>query len=94
MTEYRFHWSPSVSPVGPVTFEADSTLHGAALALRRFMEVGCNLASPGAHLDITDANGARHTLLVEEVIDWLKAPEQAGFVRREALAALLVTPST
>ena len=73
---------------------AESTHHGAALALQRFVAFGCDLGAPGAHVDITDANGGTHTLLVEEVIDWLREPEQVAFVERERLAPLLKTALT
>ena len=90
MTEYRFHWWPT-RPAGTpsVTLEAQSKLQGAALALQRFVQLGCHVDAPLAHLDVTDADGAKHTVLVEEVLDWLQAPEQATFVRRERLGALI-----
>ena len=90
MTDYRFHWWPSSSATTPhVAVAAESTRHGAALALHHFATLGCDLSAPGAHVDITDARGETHTLLVEEVIDWLKAPAQAAFIDREGLAPLL-----
>ena len=92
MTEYQFHWLPSQRTRGvipSVRLEAESRLHGAALALRRFAELGCDLATPLAHLDLTEPNGVKHTLLVEEVLDWLNHPEQTDFIDREQLAALL-----
>jgi hypothetical protein len=93
MTEYRFHSWPSatkgkLTPPG-VTLEAPSPLHGAALALRHFIQLGCDITAPAAHIDMTDADGAKHTLLVEEVLDWLKDPQQTAFVQRERLATLL-----
>jgi hypothetical protein len=72
-----------------VEFEAESRLHGAALALRRFAELGCDITNPFAHLDLTEPNGTTHTLLIEEVLDWLNHPEQIDFIRRQHLAALL-----
>ena len=92
MTEYRFHWSaPEASrPVTPsVTLQAESHLHGAALALRQFVALGCDITAPLAHVDITESNGVKQTLLVEEVLDWLNEPKQAEFVHREGLAVLL-----
>ena len=90
MNDYRFHWWPSSSTTMPhVAIAAASTRHGAALALRHFVAFGCDLGAPGAHVDITDANGHTHTLLVDEVLDWLREPEQAAFVEQERLAALL-----
>ena len=90
MTDYRFHWWPSSASTTPhVALAAESTHHGAALALQRFVAFGCDLSAPGAHVDITDANGDKQTLLVEEVIDWLKQPEQVTFIERERLAPLL-----
>jgi hypothetical protein len=50
---------------------------------------GCDISAPGAHVDITDPAGVKHTVLVEEVLDWLEAPEQTTFVQRERLATLL-----
>jgi len=91
MTEYHFHWR---APDGGATLtpgvriQAESDRHGAALALRTFMRQGCDLTSPLAHLDLTDASG-RHTLLVDEIVDWLNEPNQAAFVEREGLAVLL-----
>ena len=69
--------------------DADSRLAGGALALRHFAELGCDIAAPGAHIDAKDADGGTHTLLVEEVLDWLNEPHQSAFVQREGLAALL-----
>jgi hypothetical protein len=91
MTDYQFHWwqagtKAKLTPPS-LTLEAQSKLHGAALALRHFKELGCDISAPGAHLDVTDADGAKHTVLVEEVLDWVKDPEQAAFV--EQLATLL-----
>jgi hypothetical protein len=40
-------------------------------------------------VDFTDAGGNIHTLLVDEVLDWLKEPQQAGFVEREHLGPLV-----
>jgi hypothetical protein len=96
MTEYRFHWRPSgatraVTPT--VKLDAESHLHGAALALRQFIELGCDLAAPLAHLDITEPTGVTQTLLVEEVLDWLHESQQAEFIRREGLSVLLPKPS-
>jgi hypothetical protein len=91
MTEYRFHGRLSANP-GAVTtsigLEAASRFHGAAIALRTFMEGGCDIAAPLAHLDMTEANGDKHVLLVEEVLAWLKEPDQAGFVQHEGLTGL------
>jgi hypothetical protein len=92
MNDYRFHWWPAAAAPATtphVALAAPSTHHGAALALRHFAASGCDLGAPGAHVDITDAHGNRHTLLVEEVLDWLKEPEQAAFVEQERLAPLL-----
>jgi len=89
---YQFHWLPSQrkrSSIPSVTLEAESRLHGAALALRQFAALGCDLTTPLAHLDLTEPDGAVHTLLVEEVLDWLNDPRQADFMHREHLAALL-----
>jgi hypothetical protein len=66
-------------------------MHGAALALRHFIEMGCDISVPLAHLDLTESNGAKHMVLVEEVLDWLSDPKQTDFVQREGLAALLRT---
>ena len=92
MTEYHFHWLPSQpkrSSIPSVRLQAESRLHGAALALRQFAELGCDLTTPLAHLDLTEPDGVVHTLLVEEVIDWLNDPRQADFIHREQLAVLL-----
>ena len=92
MTEYQFHWwvaggSPTLTP--GLRLQAESLRHGAALALRTFAQQGCDIAAPLAHLDLTDADGVRHTLLVDEVVEWLSEPGQAAFVEREGLAVLL-----
>ena len=92
MTEYRFHWWPSgaTRAVFPtIKVEAESHFHGAALALRQFMELGCDIAAPLAHVDMTESNGVKRTLLVEEVADWLNEPKQVEFIHREGLAVLL-----
>jgi hypothetical protein len=92
MTEYLFHWWPSgtTRTIPPsVKLQADSHLHGAALALRRFMELGCDITTPLAHIDITESNGVKQTLLVEEVVDWLNEPKQVEFIHREGLSVLL-----
>jgi len=91
MTEYLFHWLPAGTErvrVPDVRLTADSRLHGAALALRHFKQVGCDITTPLAHVDITDSDGDSHTLLVEEVLDWLSDPKQAAFVRCEGLDVL------
>jgi len=92
MTEYLFHWLPAGTDrvlVPDVQLTADSRLHGAALALRHFKEVGCDLSTPLAHVDIVESNGGNHILLVEEVLNWLSDPKQAAFVRCEGLDVLL-----
>jgi len=92
MTEYRFHWWPSgaAAKLSPsISLEAESPRHGTALALQRFVELGCDINAAGAHVDVTEFDGAKHTVLVEEVLDWLKADEQAAFVERHRLAPLL-----
>ena len=92
MTEYLFHWWPSgtTRTMAPsVKLQAESHLHGAALALRQFMELGCDINAPLAHVDITESNGVKQTLLVEEVVDWLNEPKQVEFIHREGLSVLL-----
>ena len=94
MIEYRFHWRPAdgVRVTKPsVTLEAASHLHGAAIALRQFMEQGCDIAAPLAHLDIVDTNSAKQTLLVEEVLAWLHEPQQREFVAGAGLTRLLAS---
>jgi hypothetical protein len=66
-------------------------MHGAALALRHFIQLGCDINVPLAHLDLTESNGAKHMVLVDEVLDWLSDPQQTEFVQREGLNALLHT---
>ena len=88
MTEYLFHWLPAGTErvlVPDVRVTADSRLHGAALALRHFKEMGCDFSTPLAHIDITGADGTTHTLLVDEVLDWLSDQKQAEFVRSHRL---------
>jgi hypothetical protein len=92
MTEYQFHWWRSgtqATSMPSITLDAPSKLHGAALALGQFKQLGCDMGAPGAHVDVTDPDGARHTVLVEEVLDWIKLPEQTPFVERQGLATLL-----
>jgi hypothetical protein len=92
MTEYRFHGLPSGTkraPTPSVRLQAESHLHGAALALKQFMQLGCDIAAPLAHVDVTEPDGAKQTLLVEEVLDWLNDPKQTDFIQREGLAVLL-----
>jgi hypothetical protein len=92
MTEYQYHWWPSRTPRPSLTpsvrLQADSHLHGAALALRHFQQLGCDITTPLAHVDVREPDGASQTLLVEEVLDWLNDPKQIDFLRREGLAAL------
>jgi hypothetical protein len=92
MTEYRFHWRPSgatraVTPT--IKVEAESHFQGAALALRQFMELGCDITAPLAHVDITESTGVTQTLFVEEVLDWLHQSQQGEFIQREGLSVLL-----
>jgi len=90
MTEYKFHSSSAKgAPTPSVRLEADSPLHGAAVALRQFIELGCDIGAPLAHVDVTEPDGAKHTLLVDEVLDWLSDPARADFIHREGLAVLL-----
>jgi hypothetical protein len=92
MTEYQFHWWPSGAKrarTSSVSVQAESRLHGAALALRDFRQLGCDIAAPLAHIDVIAPDEVKHTLLVEEVLHWLADPEQADFIRREDLAVLL-----
>jgi hypothetical protein len=91
MTEYQFHWWPTAAtpPAAPtVRLEAESHLHGAALALRQFMQQGCDINIPLAHVDMTGPDGVKQMLLVEEVLDWLNDPLQTDFMQREGLAVL------
>src|SRR5262245_10707018 len=91
MTEYRFHWWPGSTPTPPpsMSLQAESHRHGAALALRHFVDLGCDIAAPLAHLDISEPDGLKQTLLVDELLEWLHAPQQAEFVQREDLSVLL-----
>ena len=92
MTEYRLHgWrSGTQAPPAPsVSLDAQSPFHGAALALRQFLQAGCDINAPLTHVDMTEPDGLKHTLLVEEVLEWLRDPKQAAFVHSEDLAALL-----
>ena len=91
MTDYQFHWwpsgtTPAVTP--SVRLQAESQLHGAALALRHFRQIGCDISAPLAHVDMTNADGVKQTLVVEEVLDWLNDPKQTDFIHREGLAVL------
>jgi len=92
MTEYQFHWLPSGhgrARTQSVRLQGESHLHGAALALRHFMQQGCDLSAPLAHVDITEPDAVKQTLLVEEILAWLNDPNQTDFVHREGLASLL-----
>ena len=93
MTEYQFHSGPRSKQASrpSVTLQSDSTMHGAALALLHFVQLGCDITVPLAHLDLTEADGGKHMMLVEEVLDWLNDPKQTDFVQREGLTALLRT---
>jgi hypothetical protein len=72
-----------------IALEAQSLRHGAAVALQRFVELGCDINAAGAHIDMTDSDGVKHTVLVEEVLEWLMDEEQASFVQRQRLSSLL-----
>src|SRR4051812_1555772 len=92
MTEYLFHMLPSGTTrtmPASIALQADSHFHGAALALRQFMERGCDITAPLAHIDITESNGVKQTLLVDEVAELLNEPTQVEFVDRENLGVLL-----
>jgi hypothetical protein len=92
MTQYQFHWWPSEfqrTLIPSLTLKAESQFHGAALALSHFVELGCDIAAPLAHIDLSESDGTKHTLLVEEVLDWLHDANQAAFVAREGLTALV-----
>jgi hypothetical protein len=92
MTEYQFHWWPTgttQTTAQSVRLQAESHLHGAALALQHFMQLGCDIAAPLAHIDMTEPDGGKQTLLVEEVLEWLSEPKQREFIQREGLAVLL-----
>jgi hypothetical protein len=93
MTEYQYHWWPSGAPKASLTpsirLQADSHVHGAALALLQFKRLGCEITAPLAHVDISEPDGTKQTLLVEEVVNWLHEPEQIDFLRREGLDDLL-----
>jgi hypothetical protein len=53
------------------------------------MQLGCDIAAPLAHIDMTEPDGGKQTLLVEEVLEWLSEPKQREFIQREGLAVLL-----
>jgi hypothetical protein len=92
MTEYQFHsWSsePGQKANQRVTLDAESRFHGAALALRQFVQLGCDISAPLAHIDVAEPDGVKHTLLVEEVLEWLSDANQMPFVQRENLGVLL-----
>ena len=92
MTEYKFHGRPSGiqrTVIPSVKLDAESNLHGAALALRHFVQLGCDITAPLAHVDLSEPNGLKHTLLVEEILEWLNDPQQTAFVHREGLTVLL-----
>jgi hypothetical protein len=59
------------------------------MALRHFKQLGYDIAAPVAHIDVKESSGIKHTVLVEEILDWLKDPRQEAFVQREQLALLL-----
>jgi hypothetical protein len=90
-TEFRLHvWSNTPGLQSPtISLDADTNLHGAALALREFTRRGCDVSPFGAHIDMKDTRGRTHTVLVSEVIDWLRLPAQGDFVAKEELTALL-----
>jgi hypothetical protein len=92
MTEYRFHWwsaRPERATSPTLTIAAESRLHGAAIALRQFAALGCDITCPLAHVDMVEPDGTNHTLLVEEILDWLNQPKQMLFVHHECLGTLL-----
>ena len=58
MTEYKFHSSSAKgAPTPSVRLEADSPLHGAAVALRQFIELGCDIGAPLAHVETLENCG-------------------------------------
>ena len=72
-----------------VTIAALSDVRGAAVALREFVKLGHDITAPFAHVDIVGSDGVEHTMLVEEVLDWLNDPKHASYVHHECLDALL-----
>jgi hypothetical protein len=97
MTEYQFHWWPTGNAHAmhrTVSLLAETAIQGAALALRYFRQTGCDIEAPLAHLDLIDASGHAHMLMVEEVLEWLKDPRQRFFVHHECLEMLLAPPKS
>jgi hypothetical protein len=90
-TQFRLHlWSRVPGDQIPsASLEADTNLAGAALALREFTGRGYDVTPFGAHIDMEHAGSRTHTVLVTEVLDWLRLPAQSEFVAAERLAALL-----
>jgi hypothetical protein len=91
MTEYQFHWLTAARESRrsqTVTLEAQTPRHGAALALLYFKEHGWDILTPLAHVDVTEQSGRKHTLLVDEVLEWLHDPRQTAFVQDEHLGGL------
>ena len=43
---------------------------------------------PGAHIDIEEMNGPTHTIMMSEVVEWLRQPEQTEFVKEQNLGYL------
>jgi hypothetical protein len=98
IAEFRLHlWSRVPGKRVPTaTFDAKSSLHGAALALREFTQLGHDITAPGAHIDIEEINGPTHTIMMSEVLEWLRQPEQTEFVKEQNLGYLfgLAWPSS
>jgi hypothetical protein len=90
VTAFRLHlWSRAPgNRIPTATVDAQSNLHGAALALREFTQLGHDITVPGAHIDIEETNGPTHTMMMSEVLDWLRQPEQTEFVEEQNLGYL------
>ena len=90
-TEFRPHlWSSVPGIQIPTTsFDADTNLNGAALALREFTLRGYDVTPFGAHIDMQHAGGKTHTVLVTEYSIGFDCRRKANSLPKENLAALL-----
>src|SRR4029450_6575965 len=90
-TEFRLHlWSRVPGDRPPAaSFDAESNLEGAALALRQFMQSGYDITAPGPHRAVEAPGGPSRTMMISEVLEWLHRPDQAELVKKENLEQLL-----
>jgi hypothetical protein len=83
--------SPPRSSMPTVCFEDNnfSAPEMVAVSLRHFLERGYDVFKEQAVVDVDHPEGFQFPAYAAEVLPWLNKPEQAAYVEREGLTALL-----